>query len=150
MNVHTEAEILLNDARERGAQSFGNVILPPGLEKFTLYAGLISRAMDLAKVVQTEERDLKIIASHHEIEIARINTAFREVEAAMISDFKTEEDKRAGTFQAIEQLIAAGQYELASEFHKRLIEGQKRTVLETLLDARNAAVGGGVGRLRVL
>lgn len=149
MTFRSDAEILLDEARERGSQSFGAFVLPPGMEKFGLYAGLISKTMELAKVVQTEHRDLKVIAAHHEIEITRINAAFREVEAAMVSDFKNEQEQRAQTFAAIDKLFAAGQYEIASEFHKRLIDGQKRSALETVLEARNASVGEGGSRLRV-
>ncbi|MDQ0462958.1 hypothetical protein QO010_000706 [Caulobacter ginsengisoli] len=140
---------LLSAARERGAQAMGATVLPAGLDQFTVYAGLIGSALDLGKLLATEQRDLQVIGSHHQIEAARIDAAFREVEAAMVADFQRDAGLRQKTFDAIDQLIAAGQYEIASEFHRRLFEGFQRGALESIIGHRNVAAAAASSRMFV-
>ncbi len=135
---------LLFAARERGSQMMGQAALPVGLDHFTVYAGLIGSALELGKLMQTEQRDLAVIQNHYDIAVSHIASAFAEVEKAMQADFERDESLKDKTFEAITQLIAAGQYEIAGEFHKRLIDGFKRPSLETLLDYRNR-IGGESG-----
>jgi len=147
MNEQTEVSQLLEAARRRGQEATGYATLPMGLDKFTAYVGLIGSALELGKLIQTEERDLKVIDTHYEVEVARISAAFREVEAAMIADFQRDESLKAQTFEAINLLIAAGQYEIASEFHKRLLDSFQRPSLEAIIDLRNAGTAGSGTRL---
>ncbi|MFT4075634.1 MAG: hypothetical protein QM647_08870 [Asticcacaulis sp.] len=137
---------LLNAARARGSQMMGGVPLP-GLDHFTVYAGLIGSALELGKLFATAERDMAVIQRHHEISVAQISGAFAEVEQAMTADFQRDESLKAKTFDAITQLIAAGQYEIAGEFHKRLIDGFSRPSLEAILEHRNVAAGASGSRL---
>jgi hypothetical protein len=105
---------LLESARTRGNKALEGVVLPSGLEHFTVYAGLIGSALELAKLIQTEQRDLTVIDSHYKLARANMEAAFSEVEKAMQSDFNRDESLKAKTFEAITQLIAAGQYDIAS------------------------------------
>ncbi len=147
--LKNEAESLLSAARQRGSDTMGSAIIPPGLDHFTAYVGLISSALELAKLIQTEERDLTVISNHHQIEMANISAAFKEVESAMLADFQRDQSLKEKTFESINLLIAAQQYEIASEFHKRLIEGFKRGALETIIDHRNTVVREGGSRLNL-
>lgn len=148
MNPFEEnAADLLFAARERGSAALQGVKLPAGLDHFTVYAGLIGSALELGKLIATEERDLKVIHNHYEISVAQMQAAFAEVEQAMQADFQQDETLKAKTFEAITQLIAAGQYEIAGEFHKRLMDGFQRTSLDTLLSYRNQIAGGSGSRL---
>jgi len=144
-----DAEGLLYAARERGNQMMGGGALPAGLDHFTVYAGLIGSALELGKLIQTEERDLTVIRNHYEISVAQITAAFQEVEQAMQADFQRDETLKAKTFDAITQLIAAGQYEIAGEFHKRLIDGFSRPSLEAILEHRNDLAGSSGSRLAI-
>jgi len=144
-----ENDALLAAARERGRREMGAAVIPPGLDHFTAYVGLISSALELGKLISTEERDLKVIGAHHEIEVAKIGSAFKEVEGAMLADFQRDESLKVKTFESINLLIAAGQYEIASEFHKRLIDGFKRGALETIIDHRNTVVRESTSRLKL-
>lgn len=144
-----EVETLLEAARRRGEAATGHALLPAGLDKFSAYVGLIGSALELGKLLSSEQRDLKVIAIHHEIEISRISAAFREVEAAMIADFQRDESLKAKTFEAINLLIAARQFEIASEFHKRLVDSFQRPSLEAIIDLRNVAAGGSGTQLRL-
>ncbi len=90
---------------------------------------------------------MTVIHHHYEINVAQISAAFEEVEKAMQADFERDETLKARTFEAINQLIAAGQYEIAGEFHKRLIDGFKQGSLEAILEHRNAMAGGSGSRL---
>ena len=128
---------LLADARERGSKAFGANVLPPGLDHVTAYVGLISSALELGKLIATEERDLKVIGNHHDLEIAKIDSAFREVEAAMIADFQRDHSLREKSFESINLLIAAGQHELALKFYERLMDGFTKGALEGLIQLRN-------------
>jgi len=132
-----EAAEFLAEARERGSKTVGSTIIPPGLDHFTAYVGLIGSAIELGKLIQTEQRDLQIIHSHHEIEIARISAAFRQVEAAMLTDFEREGSLRDKTFETINLLVAAGQHEIAFKFYERFIDGFKRSALEMIIEMRN-------------
>jgi len=67
----------------------------------------------------------------------------------MQSDFERDESLKAKTFEAITQLITAGQYDIASEFHKRLIEGFNRSSLDAILQHRNQMAGNTGSRLYV-
>jgi hypothetical protein len=111
------------------------------MDNVAVYVGLIDRTLELAALIQTEERDLKVIESHYEIEMARIGAAFREVEVAMMADFKRDESLKKKTFEMIKLLIAAGQYDVASEFHKRMIDSFQRPALEAIIEHRNVVVG---------
>lgn len=141
MPMDTEVSQLLAAARERGQSKVVGMAVPGGLDHFVAYVGLISSALELGKLIKTEERDLKVIQNHYEIETLRIRAAFSEIEAAMTADFQRDESLKAKTFEAITALISAGQYEIASEFHKRLMEGLKRPALESILEGRNAITG---------
>lgn len=136
-DLGSETARLLTAARTRGRQEMGSILIPAGLDHFTAYVGLIGSALELGKLIQTEERDLTVIGRHYELEMARISTAFAEVESAMISDFRKDESLKATTFEMIEALIAAGQHEIALEFYKLMLAGFKRPALETLLEHRN-------------
>ena len=138
---------LLEAARTRGTQTLSGIPLAPGLDQFTVYAGLIGSALELGKLISTEQRDLTVIHHHYEISVANINAAFAEVEQAMFADFERDETMKAKTFDAINQLIQAGQFELASEFHRRLFDGPKRAALDSVLDARNSIAQASGSRL---
>ena|SRR5258707_8698674 len=144
-----ETDSLLAAARERGNKAIGTTILPPGLDQFTVYAGLIGSALELGKLIQTEERDLKVIGSHHEIEMARIMTAFKEVEGKMLLEFQNDESLREKTFKSIDLLIAAGQHEIALKFYERMMEGFNRSPIETIVKQRNRAASGSGSRLEL-
>jgi hypothetical protein len=137
MDVASETAELLAQARQRGSETVGSVAIPPGLDHFTAYVGLIGSALELGKLIETEERDLKVIGSHHEIEMARIAAAFREVEAAMLADFQREGSLRDKTFETINLLVTAGQHEIALKFYERFIDGFKRGALEMIIELRN-------------
>lgn len=139
--LKSEAAALLVAARERGNSAVGGAVIPPGLDHFTAYVGLIGSALELGKLVQTEERDLKVIDSHYRIEMTRIGAAFKEVETAMLADFKRDESLRNKTFKMIEMLIAAKQHEIALEFYKRLLDSFQRPALEAIIEHRNSVAG---------
>lgn len=149
MDDHDGIDALLTAARERGSRVVGATVLPAGVDQFTAYVGLIGNALELGKLVATEERDLRVIGSHHQLTAARIAAAFREVEAAMAADFARDESLKDKTFDAINQLIAAGQYEIAAEFHRRLIDGFQRSALETIIGHRNTIASASTSRMFV-
>ena len=130
-------ELVLEAARNRGKQSLSGFIIPQGLDHFTAYVGLIGSALELGKLIRTERRDLHVIDSHYQIEVTRIEAAFGEIELAMMADFKKDESLKQKTFEAITQLITAGQYEIASEFHRRFMESLGRTSLDAIIEGRN-------------
>lgn len=134
---------LLFAARERGREVVGGTAMPMGLDHFAVYAGLIDSALELSKLIKTEKRDLAVIENHYAIATANIAAAFEEVEMAMRADFGRDQSLKDKTFEAINQLIAAGQYEIASEFHKRLIDGFKRRSIDAIIDLRNGKASGG-------
>ena len=138
---------LLQSARDRGNKALEGVVLPSGLDHFTVYAGLIGSALELGKLIQTEQRDLTVIDSHYKLAKANMEAAFGEVEKAMQVDFERDESLKAKTFEAINQLIAAGQFDIASEFHKRLMDGFNRSSLDAILAHRNAVASGSGSRL---
>lgn len=145
MNPFDESrDALLGDARRRGEAMMGGIGLAPGLDQLTIYAGLVGSALELAKLIQTEQRDLTVIHHHHDIEIAKIDAAFGEIEQALLADFQSDETLRKETFSMIEKLIAAGQFEIASVFHQRLFDGPKRSLLELVVQRRND-IGQGKG-----
>ncbi|MEJ0027696.1 MAG: hypothetical protein WDN01_16855 [Rhizomicrobium sp.] len=136
-------------ARERGRRAVSATAIPAGLDHFTVYVGLIGSALELGKLVATQKRDLKVIDSHYEIEASKIDTAMREVEAAMSADFRRDRSLRKRTFESINMLIAAGQHEIALKFYERLLDGFTRGALEGLIALRNhVAVESGT-RLRL-
>jgi len=137
MTKNTEIQDTLAAARERGTRALAGATLPAGLDQVAVYVGLISSALDLAKLIQTEERDLQTIGTHHEREVAKITAAFREVERGMLSDFDHNSALRAQTFEIIEKLIAAGQHEIALKFYERMIDGFKQGAMEGLIELRN-------------
>lgn len=128
---------LLAEARQRGQEALGGSVMPPGGEHITAYIGLVANAIELGKLLATEERDLQVIANHHEIEMAKIADAFKQVEAAMRADFERESSLRQQAFASIDKLIAAGQYEVATRFYEILMSGFSRPALETILAHRN-------------
>lgn len=146
-NIRQKADTLLANARERGTRAMGMTILPPGLDHFTVYVGLLSSAIELGKLISSEERDLKVIQSHYDIEMSGVAAAFREVEAAMLADFQRDTSLKTKTFESINLLIEAGQYEIASEFHKRLMDGFQRSALATIIEHRNLIAKEGGSRL---
>jgi hypothetical protein len=140
---------LLQSARDRGNRALEGVALPSGLDHFTVYAGLISSTLELAKLIRTEQRDLNVIDSHYKLARATMEAAFSEVEKAMQTDFERDESLKAKTFEAITQLISVGQYEIASEFHKRLIDGFNRSSLDAILAHRNNMAASSGSRLTI-
>jgi hypothetical protein len=78
-----------------------------------------------------------------------MEAAFSEVEKAMQTDFERDESLKAKTFEAITQLISVGQYEIASEFHKRLIDGFNRSSLDAILAHRNNMAASSGSRLTI-
>lgn len=145
----TDVGDLLEAARERGKGTVVGISLPPGLDQFTMAVGLIGKAIELGQLVATEECDLGVIQAHYGIETARIQAAFAEVETAMIADFKRDESLKEKTFEAITMLIAAGQFEIASEFHKRFMDSLKRSALEVVLERRNTGAERSNSRFRL-
>lgn len=139
---------LLAAARQRGSEATGQFTLPPGLDHFTAYVGLIGSALELGKLAASEKRDLAVIGNHYELERARIDAASREIEAAMITDFARNESLKERTFESINLLIAAGQFEIAGEFHKRMMDGFSRSSLEAIIDLRNDGIASIDTRLR--
>lgn len=124
-------------ARERGQAALAGAPLPAGLDQFATYAGLIGSALDLGKLIATEKRDLHAIGSHHDLRMAEITCAYQEVEAAMLADFERDEGLRAKTFAMIDKLMEAGEFAIAAEVHRRLIDGAAKPALATILDHRN-------------
>ena len=148
MNLFDQpAAELLSAARKRGNQTVEGIVLPAGLDQFTVYAGLIGNALELAKLIQTEERDLTVIDNHYKLSLANMEAAFAEVEKAMTQDFARDESLKLKTFEAITHLIAVGQFEIASEFHKRLIDGFNRSSLDAILAHRNTMASSSGSRL---
>lgn len=141
---------LLDEARRRGSTALGDTPLPFGLDQFTIYTGLIGSALELGKLLATEERDLAAIGTHHHLRMAEIQSAFAQVETAMMADFDRDSTLRSQTFIAINLLIEKGQYEIAAEFHKRMLDGFSRPALETILHNRNAMAGAGGSRIRTV
>jgi len=148
-DLDSEAGALLVAARERGARTVGRTPIPSGMDNATVYVGLIDRALELATLIQTEERDLKVIESHYKIEMARIGAAFREVEVAMMADFKRDESLKKKTFRMIELLIKAGQHDVALEFYKRMTDSFKRPALEAIIEHRNTIARSTGSRIRL-
>ena len=148
-NPDTEASSLLVAARERGKKAMSGTVLPPGLDHFTAYIGLVSSALELGKLMATEERDLRAIETHHEREMTNITLAFRQVEAAMIADFSRDESLKAKSFQIIESMVAAGQFEIALEAYKCLLNGFSRPSLEVILEHSNRIAGKRNSTLRI-
>jgi pentatricopeptide repeat protein len=144
-----DATALLAVARERRREVLGATPLPQGLSHFTEYAGLISRALELGALLATEGRDLKAIAAHHDVEIRRIEAAFREIEAGMLADFTRDAALRERTFAVIDALVAAGQYEVALKMYERMHDGFTRGALETIIDHRNRIASESTVRIRL-
>lgn len=141
---------LLDAARERGSEATRHLAIPAGLDHFTAYVGLIGSALELGKLAASEKRDLAVIGNHYELERARIDAASREIEAAMTADFARDETLKLRTFESINLLIAAGQYEIAGEFHKRLMDGFARPSLESIVALRHPGSAPSTTRLRSL
>jgi len=148
-DIFRDNATLLESARERGSRAMGATVIPPGLDHFTAYVGLIGSALELGKLIQTEERDLKVIGAHHEIEVTKINAAFKEVEGAMLADFQRDDSLRDKTFESINLLIAAGQHDIALKFYERLMDGFKRGALETIIEHRNHIASESNARLKL-
>jgi hypothetical protein len=142
-----ESGSLIVAARERGTRVLKSALIPPGLDHFTVYAGLISSALELAKLIQTEKRDLAAIQAHHDLEAERIRLAFREVEAAMLVDFQRDMALRERTFQAINLLIEVGEYDIALKFYERMVDGFTQGALETIIEHRNNIASASTARL---
>lgn len=133
---------LLAAARERGQKILAGAPPLTGLDQVAVYVGLIGSALELAKLVQTEERDLKVIEAHYSIEISRINAAFKETEMAMQLAFDRDHSLRAKTFKVIELLISANQHEIALKFYERMLDGFSNITLDSLLARHSAATEG--------
>lgn len=134
--MHEETDYY-REARARGARVLTGVSLPEGLERLNVYVGLIHGAIELGKIIGTEDRDLQAISTHHDIEMSRIRAGLAEIEAALMTDVERDQSLRDKTFESINLLIAAGQYEIAVEFQKRLGDQLSRPALETIVDHRN-------------
>lgn len=148
-DLKSEISTLLVAARERGSSTVGGTPIPPELDYFTVYVGLIGSALELGKLVQTEKRDVQAIQRHYKAEMARINAGFKKIESAMLLDFQHDATLKDKTFESINMLIAAGQYEIALEFQKRMIEGFRPGALETVVKGRNRAAKKSGTRLRL-
>lgn len=135
--IDTEAKSLLAAARERGARAIGGVVIPAGLDQLTIYAGLIGSALELGKLMTTEDRDLKVIDSHYDIEMNKIAAAFKEVEGAMLADFNRDESFKERTFEMMRLLVAAGQFEIANQLHERMVSSFQRPALEAIIAHQN-------------
>ena len=136
--IASEANTLLSAARERGARAIGGVAIPSGLDQLAIYAGLIGSALELGKLIQTEERDKKVIDNHYNIEMNWIGAAFKEVEAAMMADFNRDESFKEKTFEMMRLLVAAGQFEIANQLHERMVSSFQRPALESIIAHQNA------------
>lgn len=134
----TPREQMLEEARRRGREVMGTNALPAAMDNVTTYVGLISSALELGKLIATEERDLKAIETHHQREVMKISSAFSETELAMRADFERDKTMRDESFKAIHSLIAAGQHEIAMRFYEILQSNFSRPALEVILTARNA------------
>ncbi len=128
---------LLAEARRRGAEALSATVVPTGLDNVAAYIGLVASALELGKLIATEERDLATIGNHHQREMAKIGAAFTEVELAMKADFARDAFLREQTFQVINNLVATGQSEIAMKFFEVLTNNFSRPALETVLEARN-------------
>jgi hypothetical protein len=142
VDVSSETSRLLQAARERGQRVLDPTAIPQGLDHFTAYTGLISSALELAKLVQTEERDHKVIDTHYEIEIARITAEFKKTENAMRADFERDNSLRDKTFETINLLVQAGQHEIALKFFEGMLGGFSRGALDALINRSNSASEG--------
>jgi hypothetical protein len=140
---------LLTEARERGSKVLGSLAVPQHFGNVTVYIGLIESALELAKLIQTEERDLTVIGAHHEQERMRIEVAFREIEMAMQTDFQRETELRSRTMDIIERLIASDQSEIALKFYERLLDGFRRGAFEQMIELRNEGARNSGSRLKV-
>lgn len=139
---------LLEAARRRGRETFGSA-LPVGLDNITAYVGLIGSALELAKLIHTEKRDLAAIDSHHKLEMTRMEAAFREVEIAMVADFQNDSSLRDKSFEIIHTLVASGQNEIALKFYERMISGFSGGALENIIQLRNKATSQGSTRIKL-
>lgn len=130
---------LLDAARVRGRALLAGEVLPPALDQFTVYTGLIDKALDLGKLIATEERDLHVIDSAYRLEMAAITAEFAKIENSMRIDAERDDIYRDQQFAIINKLIDAGNFELASEIHKRLIDSKARSAMDQLIELRNKA-----------
>jgi hypothetical protein len=146
-NRDIEVSDLLRAARQRGSEALGAETAFLGMDQFAIYTGLLGSALELGKLLATEGRDLRVIESHHEMRMAEIALAFKEVEGAMLADFERDQGIREKTFEMINRLIDAGQFELALEAHRRLIEGNNRSSLSEIIDHRNNILKGSGSRM---
>lgn len=138
MNAQMDVSTLLVAARKRGEDTLGAMRLPTGSDNLTAYIGLVSSALELAKLRQTETRDLRVIEAHYEIERAKIEVGFQQIETALLLDFESQRAERSSVYEIIKMLVAAGQYELAGEMHKRYTEKLEKGAMARLTDERNA------------
>lgn len=137
---------ILRGARERGVGS-GMDVFPPIFDHVSMYAGVVSRCVELAKLVSTEQRDLKVIDTHHQIELAQITSSMTQIENMMIAGFRDNESDRQMTYKLIDKLIDAGQYDVGLKMYERLQEAKTRFTLATFVDASNMATSGAGIRL---
>ncbi len=135
-------------ARARGQERIVGIATPAGLDHLTPLLGLVSQSIELGKLLATEERDLKVIETHYQIEMARIQGEFRILEAEMAGTFKDNATLRAETFLFINKLADAGHFELAMEAYRRLMDALKGPSLEERIDRGNAAGGSFGSRIR--
>lgn len=126
-------------ARQRGVDTLGSAKLGDGFDNLTAYVGLVSSALELAKLRQTETRDLRAIEAHYEIERAKIEAGFQQIETALLLDFENQRAERSSVYEIIKILIAAGKFEHAGEMHKRYVDKLDKGAMERLTDERNAA-----------
>jgi len=127
---------LLADARRREDGGW-EVMAPASLDPAIIYGELMSKALDLAKLIATETRDLEAIRAHYEIEVARIDAGFRTIEAFLAATLEQDRSLREKSFETINLLIAQGQHALALKFYEKLVDGSRGGGLEALVDFRN-------------
>jgi len=133
----TPREQMLAEARKRGQEVMGTHVMPAGMDNVTAYVGLISSALELGKLIATEERDLKVIEADHQQTMLKISGAFKELESGMRGDFERDKSFRDESFKAIHQLIADGKHDVAMRFYEILQSNFSRPSLEVILEARN-------------
>lgn len=131
----------LHSARTRGDDLLQGMQTPAGLVELTTYVGLISNALELAKVVKTESRDLEAIRTYYTVEVQKLEAAFTQVELALRTDAARDQSLLSMTMPLIDKLIAAGNEEMALTFYDRMLNGFSGSALDKLLGNTGNSLG---------
>jgi hypothetical protein len=123
----------LEAARQRGEVLLSNITIPKGFSQAALYAGLIENGLELAKLVQTEKRDLAAIETHYKLESARLEKAFKQVEAAIEKDYQFDMTLLQVTSGFIQSIIDKGSHDVALALYERMLSGFRGSPLEVIL-----------------